>query len=474
MICPGELGSALLPSDQTILVVEDERMVALDIARLVESMGYALAGSADTGEAAVDLAGKLRPSLVLMDIKLKGPMDGVEAAKLIQEAWGIPVIYLTAFADDATLERARLTGPFGYLIKPFEDRELRLTIEMALYKHRVEAALQENRRWLATTLRSIGDAVLATDARGQVSFLNPAAAALLEWDEDAARGRPVSEVFRVLDENTLAPVENPAWILLREGGAARPDQDLLLVTAGGEKTPIAASAAPIVNDQGETLGVALVFRNIAHKKKAEEALLRSVEQLRQTLEETVSALAAMSEKRDLYTAGHQQRVAELASAMALEMGLAEDRVDGLRVAGKLHDIGKISVPAEILAKPARLTAIEMGIMRTHSEAGFEILKQVSFPWPVARMVLQHHERLDGTGYPDGLRGDEIMLEARILAVADVVEAMSSHRPYRAALGLERALEEISLGRGGLYDPEAAAACLRLFQHKNFAFTDETP
>lgn len=474
MICPGGLEARLTPASQSILVVEDERMVALDIERLVQSMGYALAGSADSGELAVDLAGRLRPSRVLMDIKLKGPMDGVEAARLIQEAWGIPVIYLTAYADDATLERARLTGPFGYLIKPFEDRELRLTIEMALYKHRIEAALLENRRWLATTLKSIGDAVLATDAKGRVTFLNPAAAALLEWDEDAARGRPVSEVFRVLDEATLAPVENPALTLLHGGAAPEAERDLLLVRAGGEKTPIASSAAPIVNDQGETLGVALVFRNIAHKKKAEEALRRSVEQLRQTLEETVSALAAMSEKRDLYTSGHQQRVAQLASTMAREMGLAEDRVDGLRVAGKLHDIGKISVPAEILAKPARLTAIEMGIMRTHSEAGFEILKRVSFPWPVARMVRQHHERLDGTGYPDGLRGDEIMLEARILAVADVVEAMSSHRPYRAALGLERALEEIRLGRGESYDPEAAAACLRLFQNKNFAFETETP
>jgi PAS domain S-box-containing protein/putative nucleotidyltransferase with HDIG domain len=474
MICPGELGGERSAADQSILVVEDERMVALDIERLVQNMGYTLAGSADTGEAAVDLAGKLRPSLVLMDIKLKGPMDGVEAARLIQEAWGIPIIYLTAYADETTLQRARLTGPFGYLIKPFEDRELRLTIEMALYKHRAEAALQENRRWLATTLKSIGDAVLATDPRGLVTFLNPAAEALLEWGEAEARGRPVSEVFRVLDEATLAPVENPALSLLRGGGLGWPSRDLLLLTAGGGKTPIAGNAAPIVNDQGETLGVALVFRNITLKKKAEEALLRSVEQLRQTLEETVSALAAMSEKRDLYTAGHQQRVAQLAGAMAREMGLAEDRVDGLRVASKLHDIGKISVPAEILAKPARLTAIEMGIMRTHSEAGFEILKRVSFPWPVARMVRQHHERLDGTGYPDGLRGDEIMLEARILAVADVVEAMSSHRPYRAALGLDRALEEIRLGRGESYDPEAAAACLRLFQNKNFAFTDETP
>jgi putative nucleotidyltransferase with HDIG domain/PAS domain S-box-containing protein len=303
-----------------------------------------------------------------------------------------------------------------------------------------------------------------------VRFLNPAAEALLQRAEEQARDMPVSEVFRVLDEETLAPLALP--LPDPSGGAA--SRDMLLVTSSGEKLPISSSVAPIANEQGELLGAVFVFRDIAEKKKAEESLRRSVAQLRQTLEETVSALAAMSEKRDLYTAGHQQRVAHLACAMAEEMGLQGDRVNGLRVAGKLHDIGKISVPAEILAKPSRLTPIEMSIMKTHSEAGFEILKRVSFPWPVARMVLQHHERLDGSGYPEGLRGDEIMLEARILAVADVVEAMSSHRPYRATLGLERALDEVGMHKGGLYDPEAVDACLRLFQHKNFTFEAETP
>ena len=470
MICPRDFTPGPKNRRESILVVEDERMVALDIERLVRGMGYEVIGISDSGEEAVEMARALRPGLVLMDIRLKGAMDGIEAAALIQKIHDTPVIYLTAYADDTTLERARLTGPFGYLIKPFEDRELRLTIEMALYKHRLDAKLLDNRIWLATTLKSIGDAVLTTDPDGMVRFLNPAAEALLQRAEEQARDMPVSEVFRVLDEETLAPLALP--LPDPSGGAA--SRDMLLVTSSGEKLPISSSVAPIANEQGELLGAVFVFRDIAEKKKAEESLRRSVAQLRQTLEETVSALAAMSEKRDLYTAGHQQRVAHLACAMAEEMGLHGDRVNGLRVAGKLHDIGKISVPAEILAKPSRLTPIEMSIMKTHSEAGFEILKRVSFPWPVARMVLQHHERLDGSGYPEGLRGDEIMLEARILAVADVVEAMSSHRPYRATLGLERALDEVGMHKGGLYDPEAVDACLRLFQHKNFTFEAETP
>jgi putative nucleotidyltransferase with HDIG domain len=179
----------------------------------------------------------------------------------------------------------------------------------------------------------------------------------------------------------------------------------------------------------------------------------------------------MAEKRDPYTAGHQQRVARLACAIGRELGLPQESLEGLEVAGTLHDIGKVYVPAEILSKPARLSHMEMGIMKSHSEVGFEILREVTFPWPVARSVLEHHERLDGSGYPGGLKGTEISQEARILAVADVVEAMSSHRPYRAALGLPRALEEIISGRGRLYDAECVDACLALMNGGGFTFEE---
>jgi putative nucleotidyltransferase with HDIG domain len=179
----------------------------------------------------------------------------------------------------------------------------------------------------------------------------------------------------------------------------------------------------------------------------------------------------MAEKRDPYTAGHQQRVAKLACAIGRGMGLSEHALEGLEMAGTLHDVGKVYVPAEILSKPARLSHLEMGIMKSHPEVGFEILREVNFPWPVARTVLEHHERLDGSGYPGGLKGADICLEARILAVADVVEAMSSHRPYRAALGLPQALEEIRSGRGRLYEGEAVDLCLALMRD---GFTFEEP
>lgn len=234
----------------------------------------------------------------------------------------------------------------------------------------------------------------------------------------------------------------------------------------GAAHPVEMSASPLADPDGRRVGTVLVFRDITERRQSEEALRRSVEDLRRTLRQTVSALATASEKRDPYTAGHQSRVAELAHAMAVRVGLSGERLEGLRVAGMLHDIGKIHIPAEILAKPTRLTDLEMGIMRTHSQVGYDILKEIEFPWPVAQIVLQHHERLDGSGYPEGLSGESILPEARILAVADVVEAMSSHRPYRASLGLGPALAEIAAGRGTRYDRNMVDVCVSLF-HDGF-------
>ncbi len=185
------------------------------------------------------------------------------------------------------------------------------------------------------------------------------------------------------------------------------------------------------------------------------------------LEGTVGALASVAEKRDPYTAGHQERVSRLACAIAEQMGLPEAQIEGIRVAGTLHDIGKMYVPAEILNKPGALADVEMALVRVHSEAGYDIVKGIEFPWPVAQAILQHHERLDGSGYPAGLAGEDIILEARILGVADVVEAMSSPRPFRRALSMDETLEEISRNRGVLYDPRVVDACLKLFTEKGF-------
>ena len=209
--------------------------------------------------------------------------------------------------------------------------------------------------------------------------------------------------------------------------------------------------------------MAAALASALERRRANAALRSSFESLRSTVNGTVDALSRLGEARDSYTAGHQQRVAELACRMAAEMGFPEDRIEGIRVASKLHDIGKIRVPGEILSKPGALDELEFGIIKTHPKVGYEILRSVEFPWPVAEVALQHHERLDGSGYPQGLAGDEILPEARIVAVADVVEAMCTHRPYRAALPVSAAIEELSKNRGRLYGPTAVDACLKLMR-----------
>jgi len=203
------------------------------------------------------------------------------------------------------------------------------------------------------------------------------------------------------------------------------------------------------------------------RNRAEEELEKSNEKLQGALEETVNVLASVFGKRDLYTSGHQQRVMQLACAIASEIGLTSGQVQGIHVAGSLHDIGKINVPTEILTKPGGINQHERGIIQMHPQVGYDIIKGVEFPWPVAQAVLQHHERLDGSGYPAGISGEAIIIEARVLAVADVVEAMLSHRPYREALGIDKALEEIRQNRGVLYDSQVTDACLRLFEEKGF-------
>jgi len=210
-----------------------------------------------------------------------------------------------------------------------------------------------------------------------------------------------------------------------------------------------------------------IYQDITDRKRAEEQLQKSLQQTKKVLEEVVWTLSLIVEKRDPYTAGHQCRVAELACAIAGELNLPEVQIEGIRVAGLIHDIGKMNVPAEILSKTGRLSEAEFNLIRTHAQVGKEILESIDFPWPVAQIVHQHHERLNGTGYPHGLSAEKIILEAKIIAVADVVEAMASHRPYRPALGVEKALEEISNQSSVLYDPQVVDACRELFDKKGY-------
>jgi PAS domain S-box-containing protein/putative nucleotidyltransferase with HDIG domain len=212
------------------------------------------------------------------------------------------------------------------------------------------------------------------------------------------------------------------------------------------------------------------LNDITERKLLEEERIEGYNRIKKALQATVQSIALLVETKDPYTAGHQDRVSQLAQAIAKEMGLTEDRQDFVRTASIIHDLGKVSVPSELLSKPTKLSELEFNIIKVHSQAGYNILKDIDFPWPVADVILQHHERMNGSGYPQHLPGETILLEARILAVADVVEAISSHRPYRPALGISVALDEISKNKGILYDTNVVDACIKLFKEKNFAFS----
>ncbi len=253
-----------------LLVVEDESIVAMDIKHRAESLGYEVTGITPSGEEAIELVKKNQVDLVLMDIVLKGEMDGVEAAQKIHDYFDIPVLYLTAYSDEETLKRAKITEPFGYIIKPFEDRELHSAVEIAIYKNKMEHKLKESEKWLSTTLESIGDAVIATDKKSNIIFMNPVARKVTGWSQDEAIGKSLKEVFQLLNEDTGLPLEDPVTKILQKNMIIELDEPALLITKNGALLPIDNSSAPIRDENGHVIGVTLVFRDITERKKAEK------------------------------------------------------------------------------------------------------------------------------------------------------------------------------------------------------------
>ena len=298
---------------------------------------------------------------------------------------------------------------------------------------------------------------------GKLAYVNPRCAEILGYDSaDELIGRDLLSTVAEKDrgmaaENIRRRFEGEVQSISYGFTALRKDGSTIEVGVHGTRATHGGQPAIIG-----------LMQDISEKKRAEEQIQRYVEQLKTAFMSTVEVATTLSEMRDPYTAGHERRVAGIAAAIGAEFGFDERRIEGLRVAGFLHDVGKIIIPAEILSKPGKLTAVEFELIKGHAQASYDILKNVEFPWQVAEVVLQHHERMDGSGYPQGLKGDAILLDARILAVADVVEAMSSHRPYRPALGIEAALAEIERGRGTVYDPVVADACLKLFREQGYA------
>lgn len=352
------------------------------------------------------------------------------------------------------------------------------------------------RALVGTAAANVGAAFFHETVRSLSAWLGAECVIIGELED----GNRVRALAMQLDGQAIEHYEyalpgTPCNNVAHKGYCAYPEGVCQLFPSDKDLSDMGAEAyvgTPIRDNNGKAIGVLCaisrhklvlppmtqgVFEIIAARAGAEikrqhmeEESLGAGIRLKEALENAIGAIAATLEQCDPYTAGHQRRVAQLAAAIGKEMGLASEAIEGIHFGGLIHDLGKISVPAEILGKPGRLSDIELGLIEVHAEAGYEIVKGIAFPWPVADMVRQHHERLDGSGYPQGLKDGQIALEARILAVADVVEAMSANRPYRPGLGMEAALEEITRTRGAQLDPAAVDACLRIVREKGFVFT----
>lgn len=306
-----------------ILIVEDENIVAFNIQNRLEGLGYTVTAVISSGEAALQNVEQDRPDLVLMDIKLKGPIDGIQTAEQIHRQFKIPVVYLTAYADEETLNRAKITEPYGYILKPFEARDLVTTIEMALYKHQIEQQLREREQWLATTLKSIGDAVITTDSQGLVTFMNPVAEALTRWNSEEVLGYDLSQIFHAINEKTREAIENPIKLVLQEGVTVGLENHTLLITKDGSEIPIDDSAAPIKNEAGNILGAVLVFHDITEQQQIQSVLEKTNEELEVRVAESIAQLKETNEQLRQEIARRQRLEQELRLALEKERELNE-------------------------------------------------------------------------------------------------------------------------------------------------------
>ncbi|TKB24160.1 PAS domain S-box protein [Desulfopila sp. IMCC35006] len=336
------------------------------------------------------------------------------------------------------------------------DRE-----RLGIFKERetLMKSLEQSKERYRNLIETTSDWIWESDSSGRYTYSSPRVRDLLGYLPEEILNKTLLDIVSPQQARTFISTFNDLILAQK----AINGLENICLGKSGQIVVLENNAVPIFDDQGAFLGYRGIARDITERKVAMEELKKSRDELHASLEETVSSLSSTAEKRDPYTAGHQLRVDLLACAIGKELGLSAHQLEGLHIAALLHDIGKITLPSDYLAKPSRLSKEEKAIVRCHSEVGYEILKNIHFPWPVAEIVYQHHEHLDGSGYPRGLTAKEMLLEAKIIVVADVVEAMSSHRPYRASLGIDNALDAIRSGRGTLYHAESVDACVRLIK-----------
>ena len=455
-----------------VLMLEDTSTDAELTERELRKAGIAFTSMrVETRDAFVRAIEEFRPDIILSDYKLPD-FNGMAALEIVQRTHPeVPVVMVTGALSDIEAVELIHAGAKDYVLK---DRLARLApaVQRALSAEQgararkaAEKALRESEAKFRTLVESTSDWIWEINEQSVYTYASPQVYVLLGYRVEEIIGKtpfdlmPPNETEQVKARfNSILAEKKHFWLL--ENAFLHKD---------GRMVFLETSAAPMFDAQGVFKGYRGIDRDITERKETEKERRASAEKLEQTLLQTIEAIAATLEARDPYTAGHQRRVAALARAIAQEMGLSDEEIRGLYLAASIHDLGKIHVPAEILSKPGLLSPVEFELIKIHPQTGYNIIKDAQFPWPIAQMVLQHHERMDGSGYPQHLKGEQMLPEAKILAVADVVEAMSSHRPYRPGLGLDAALEEITKYRGVLYDPAVVDSCIALFRENKFVF-----
>jgi len=428
-------------------------------------------------------------AVIFLDLSMPPGPDGEWAAEQIQKLDPYANIVLVSgfmrAAPEKLVNRSDASDKILYLQKPFHRQEILQFATALSVKWQAEIELHNLHEEMEDLVGERTDALLQTNKQLRKEIATR---------QETEKALHMSEVnFRnmiynnadgilILDENSIVKFMNPAAESIFGTKAkhfvGQTFEHLIIpgkpteldIIIGDGKSVVAEMRVMETEWEGKKAYLASL-RDITNRKRMQQRLQRSLDNLKEVMDGTIRAMALAVEMRDPYTSGHQHRVAQLAQAIAEEISLPPDTVEGVYMAASIHDIGKISLPAEILSKPLKLTEIERKMIQAHSKVGYDILNGVDFSWPIAQIVLQHHERMDGSGYPHGLGGKEVLIEARIVGVADVVETMASHRPYRPAMGLDRALEEVMKNKGRLYDEKVVNACLILFNEKGFEFPE---
>jgi PAS domain S-box-containing protein/putative nucleotidyltransferase with HDIG domain len=450
-----------------VLIVDDSEDDGLLLVRNLKNGGFSPSyEQVDTSEAMSKALDNQTWDVILCDNSMP-TFDAASALELYKDkGLDLPFIIVSGTIADETAVAAMKAGAHDYIMKgnlarlsSAIDRELREAKNRQERKI-TEIQLRKSEEKYRALFEDSRDAIYLNNQEGELIDFNLSTLELFGYSREEMLGINTKSVFVNPDKYERLQDE------IAKKGSVREFKAKLRKKDGTEMDCLITSTVRQAKDKSK-LGYQGMIRDISELVSSRKQIEKTLNDLRKALGGTIEAMALTVETRDPYTAGHQRRVSNLARGIATEMGVSKGQIQGVRMAGVIHDIGKISVPGEILSKPGNISQNELGIIKEHPQVGYNILKTVDFPWPIAQIVLQHHERMDGSGYPNGISGENILLEARILAVADVVEAMASHRPYRAALGINLALNEISKNRGSSYDSKVVDACLRLFNEKGY-------